>query len=383
MQLPLLEAGQLLLVVGISFAIITLIASTVRFHRLIQFSEEELKTVDDYNDFFYIQTTRYLSKITRTSSGFALLTIQFRTDEPELRPVQETLLHVAQEILREKADKACLFREDCLGLIIDTKGEQAERIARRITTDLAKQMHRVPEIGAFRVGAAAFPMHGQNTQLIIDTAVEIMNSVDYGEPLPVRTAPPPEEETETEEDAPEEPEKQEKNPAIDPLTGVLKSESIASYMRKYLADIRQKREPAAVICIGINKIDNIINLHGEEAADAVIAGVSQVLQRLTRDSDLIGRYHRTDFLILAPCSLEQGGLIAVRLREAVQKEVFPYKGNRMKASISAGITAHPEHGRTLRELFRFGHTALEIVREWDTSACLVYDPNQHRKKINI
>ena len=250
MQLPLLEAGQLLLVMGISFAIITLIVSTVRFHRMIQFSEEELKTVDDCNDFFYIQATRYLSKITRSSSGFGLMTVQFRTDASELRPVQEALLHIAQNILREKTDKACLFREDCVGLIIDTEDEKVERVANCITTDLAELMHKVPEINAFRVGAAAFPMHGQNSRLIINTATETMSSVDYENPLPVRTAPPPEddiiEESETEEPADEE--KKEKNSALDPLTGVLKSESIASYMRKYLADIRHPTEARTGCC---------------------------------------------------------------------------------------------------------------------------------------
>ena len=65
MQLPMAEAGQLLLVMGISFAIITLIASTSRFHKMIQFGEDELISIKDCNDFFFIQVTRYLSKINR------------------------------------------------------------------------------------------------------------------------------------------------------------------------------------------------------------------------------------------------------------------------------------------------------------------------------
>ena len=93
-------------------------------------------------------------------------------------------------------------------------------------------------------------------------------------------------------------------------------------MRKYLAEMRQKKDPASVLCVGINRIDNIISLYGEDAADAVIAGVSQAIQRLTRDSDLIGRFHRDDFIILSPCTLEQGEMISIRLREEIQKEVL-------------------------------------------------------------
>ena len=121
-------------------------------------------------------------------------------------------------------------------------------------------------------------------------------------------------------------------------------------------------------------------MYGEQSADDVIAGVGKVLQRLTRDCDIIGRFHRDDFLVLAPCTLQQGQMIAVRLREAVQKEVFISGGKRIKTSVSIGITAHPEHGRNLRTLFNGAHRALEVVRDWNTTACLVYDPAQHAKK---
>ena len=385
MQLPLLQAGQLLLVIGIAFAIITLIASTTRFHRMIQFSEEELQTLDDVNNFFFIQVTRYLSKINRKSSGFGVLIIQFKTDPSALRPVQEQMLHLLPEWSRDEIDTTCMFHEDCIATIVDTEEENVETVARRITRDLTEQIKGIPAITAFRVGASAFPMHGLTSQDLIDTATKAAEAASYETGLPVHTSPPPEDAKEKapEPDASGEISKKEKQSHIDPLTGVLKSTSIASYMRKYLADLRQKRQPAAVLCVGINRIGNIINLHGEEAADTVIAGISEVIQRLTRDSDLIGRYHRDDFLVLAPCTLEQGEMIAIRLREAVQKEVFLFDGKRIKASISVGISGHPEHGRTLRELFGKAFTALEIVREWDTSSCLAFDPAKHAKKMKI
>jgi diguanylate cyclase (GGDEF)-like protein len=141
-----------------------------------------------------------------------------------------------------------------------------------------------------------------------------------------------------------------------------------------------KKGQAALLCVGINRIDHIIQLYGEEAADDVIAGVGKILQKLTRDCDLIGRYHRDDFLILARCTLQQGEMIATRLREAVQKEIFISGGKPIKTAVSIGITAHPEHGRTLGDLFSGAYRALEVLRGWNTTACLVYDAAQHAKK---
>ena len=385
MQLPMAEAGQLLLVISISFAIITLIASTSRFHKMIQLGEDELTSVDDCNDFFFIQVTRYLSKINRASTGFIVFIIQFRTDQTDRRPVQEQMLQGLRDIIRESCDKACLFREDCVAAIIDTEEEKTEMMVSRMATELKRLTDSLPNVSAFRGGVSSFPLHGQHSQLVIDAATEAFEQADFESTHPIRIAPTPEVEFEGDTEEPDEMgeiSREDKNAALDPLTGVLKPAAVGSYFRKYLLEIRRKKAPAAVLCVGINRIDNIISLHGEEAADAVIAGVSKLIQNLTRNCDLIGRYHRDDFLVLAPCSLEQGEMIGLRIREAVQKNIFLFEGKPIKTSIAIGITGHPEHGKNLRDLFRGAYGALEIVRGWNTSSCLVYDPAQHDKKIN-
>lgn len=380
-QLPVTQAGQLLLVTVIAFAIITLICSTVRFHKLIQFSEEDLKSANDCNDFFFIQVTRYLSKINRESSGFGIIIAQFQSTSSDLRLQQEQLLANLKQIIRNECDKACLFNNNCVAAIVDTEEENVEVVATQITRKLKASISSIPEITAIRVGASSFPTYGLTTRELIDCAADTVEQASYDAELPLKIAESPQET----EDAPEEEaigelSKKDKNSSLDPLTGVLKPDVLASYMRKYLSEIRQKKKPAAVLSICVNRIDNIIALNGEEAANTVIAGVSEVIQRLTRDSDLIGRYGKTEFLVLAPCTLEQGEMIAIRLREAVQKETFTFNGRRLKTSISAGISGHPEHGRTLRDLFNASLAALDTIRHWETSTSLIYDPAQHSQK---
>jgi len=384
-QLPIAQAGQLLLVTGISFVIIVLIASTYRFHRMIQLGEENLSTPEACNDFFFIQVTRYLSKINRTSSGFGVLIVQFLTDAPDRRCVQEELLNALKAVVRNTSDKACLFRDDCVAVILDTEENRVGDTALRIKDNLKKRAAAINGLTALRIGVSSFPLHGVNTQTLIDRATDALETLEFSAEAPCCIAPAPAESAaeETQEASqPAEESTQDKNSALDPLTGVLNPTVVGSYMRKYLADIRHKKQPASVLCVGINRIEQMIELHGDAAADDVIAGVSRVLQRLTRDCDLIGRYHRDDFLILLPCTLQQGEMIAARIRDAVQKEIFPSNQKRIKASISVGITAFPDHGRNLRDLFRGAYQSLETVRGWNTSACLVYDPAQHTKNPN-
>jgi diguanylate cyclase (GGDEF)-like protein len=388
MQLPLAEAGQLFIVMGISFAIITLISSTARFHKMIQMGEDELISSEDRNNFFFIQVTRYLSKINRTSSGFVIFIAQLRTEQSDPSIAQNQLLQALKKIAREEDDKVCLFRDDCVAAIIDTEENRAADVTERMIHELKQLTKNLPNISAIRAGVSSFPLHGLKSQQVIDVAADALEQANFDSEHPIHIAPEPEDETGTETKENRASEKigelsrKDKNSALDPLTGVIKPALIGSYFRKYLMEIRRKKNSASMLCIGVNRIDNILDLQGEAAADAVLVGVSEILQKLTRDSDLIGRYHRDDFVILAPCSLEQGEMIAQRIRKAVQAEIFLFEGTPIKTTVAIGITAHPEHGRTLRDLFEGAHTALQVLRGWNTSSCLVYDPAQHSKKDN-
>ena len=221
-QLPLAQAGQLLLVVGISFVILTVISSTYRFHIMIQLSEEALTTVEDCNDFFFIQVTRYLSKINRTSSGFGVFVVQFLAEAPDKRRVQEELLNEFRSIVRIADDKVCLFSNDCVGAIIDTEESSIPAVVQRMTDDLKKAAMAVAGINAFRVGVSSFPMHGSNTRQIIDVAIKALENVGFENPIPFCTAPSP---SALENEKPSEElgalSREDKNAALDPLTGVL------------------------------------------------------------------------------------------------------------------------------------------------------------------
>jgi len=188
-QLPLAQAGQLLLVTGISFAIIVLISSTYRFHQMIQLSEESLVTPEDCNDFFFIQVTRYLSKINRTSANFGIFILQFRTGEKDKRSPQEALLKEIRRIIRDANDKTCLFCDDCVAVIIDTEEKNVPAVARRMMEELQAEALTISGILGFRAGAASFPLHGLNTQTLIDTATTALESVDFDTPLPFCMAP--------------------------------------------------------------------------------------------------------------------------------------------------------------------------------------------------
>ncbi len=359
--------AQLLLVTVVSFAVITWVVSANRFHNLTELTDNDLSTNQDRSDFFSLQVTHYLNKTSHASPHFIVMILQLRIETSKKHPAQKKAFQVILPILRKEEDKACLLHDDSIGILLNADEEDTNAIARRMTHDLTQIIKTVPEISAFRSGIASFPLHGQRSAQIIDNATNALQQVSFESEHPIRIAPSPKERPEKEQRKTR-PQKltqsirQGKTSAIDPLTGVLTQEAIGPYFRKHLLDIRWQREPAAVLCIGIDHLDNLVHLYGKESTDAGIAGVSRIIQESTREIDLIGRYHRGEFLVLTICTQEQSKTIGLRICNAVQKETFLIKEKHIKTSTSFGIATHPEHGHTLRSLCKKAHRTLKIIQ---------------------
>lgn len=367
----------MLLVGAAMFILITLIASMVRFHRMLELNESDLSTPEQCDDFFFVQVTRFVSKISRSATGFTLLLLQFRTDQSDIRSVQSQVFKTISGIVRCDEDPVSPVHSDCIGVLINSEEEHAEHVGARLAAALDPLLRENPAVTGWRIGMSVFPLHGPGSQSLIDTAEKALAEAGWDPFDRVRIAPPPEDALEEKEEEEEDPQEvrraqQARSSTIDPLTGVLKPRVTGSYMRKYLAELRQKKRPACVLCIETNRLEQLRDLHGEPAVEESLVAVSQILQRLTRDADLIGRLDGGLFIVLAPCELRDGERIAKRLREAVQKETILFSGRRIKTSISIGISAYPDHGRLMRELAPHAMEALNTVRSWKTSACLVY-----------
>jgi diguanylate cyclase (GGDEF)-like protein len=148
-------------------------------------------------------------------------------------------------------------------------------------------------------------------------------------------------------------------------------------MQRLMSDWRYKKKPATLYCIGLNNMDHIARIHGEEAADDVLVGISKILQKHLRSEDLIGRHEKYAFITLVQIPLERAELIARRINHLVQHtEIFSGK-KRIKTTITMGVASFPEHGNTLRILYSAAQKVLDYHRQNDIRAYAIYDPKIH------
>lgn len=127
----------------------------------------------------------------------------------------------------------------------------------------------------------------------------------------------------------------------DPLTGLHNRRSMADLATYEIIQRKRHGEPLSVVLADIDHFKQINDKHGHEVGDAVLAAISLVLRETVREQDSIARWGGEEFLILMPqASLEQARMVAERLREQVSLMPFEANGQRIRVTLTLGVSGH-------------------------------------------
>lgn len=371
--------------VVVSFVLITLTASYYRFQNIIALAEhsdpEDMGASVD--DIIRVQLARYLAGCGRRGTSFSLALI--RLDQPETTVQMNTPFVVALKQAFRGNDVICIRDEQTALVLIEAEPEDSQPMLARIISRVVDVCPELPS-EALSVGLSSYPGHGLSGQELLAVADEGLALATPDQPIvmPKIVDYDTEEDEVLEADAAEETRSdsrnsQRKKSMLDDLTGVLKPAAVSAYMQRMLNDLRHKKKKASLFCIGVNNLDQVTRIHGEEAADDLLVGVSKILQENFRVDDLIGRHEARAFLVLASVSMADSEIIGKRISTLVQQASIASGNKRLKTSITLGVAVYPEHGRNLHQLYSAGQKVLDHSRANDIRAYAVYDPEIHDK----
>jgi diguanylate cyclase (GGDEF)-like protein len=134
----------------------------------------------------------------------------------------------------------------------------------------------------------------------------------------------------------------EKLALTDPLTGLPNRRAIEHLVR---TELRRRSRYPSPLALGLIDVDNFKEVNSRyllPGGDQVLIGLAKTFISSLRTVDTIGRIGGEEFLLLAPeTNLEGAGILAERIRAAVDTSEYVYKDAKIHITVSIGFTVAP------------------------------------------
>ena len=146
--------------------------------------------------------------------------------------------------------------------------------------------------------------------------------------------------------------------AVDPLTGLFNRRGFAEAGTRVIdREAKAGGRPVTAMIFDLDHFKGINDRFGHPAGDEILKLFSTIVANNLRLSDLSGRIGGEEFAALLPCSLEEGVLVAERVREVFEASDIVVEEGKVDTTVSIGVASGPA-GTELEVLLAAADTAL-------------------------
>jgi diguanylate cyclase (GGDEF)-like protein len=125
----------------------------------------------------------------------------------------------------------------------------------------------------------------------------------------------------------------------DPLTGLTNRRRFNIEMEVGFLRAKQLQQPLVVLMLDIDHFKAVNDRYGHLAGDKVLCSLAKLCKGVTRETDICCRYGGEEFAILLnETSIQQANEIALRLLDAIRKDVISWEGHNFHYTASVGLT---------------------------------------------
>jgi len=149
----------------------------------------------------------------------------------------------------------------------------------------------------------------------------------------------------------------------DALTGVFVRRYFLERITEELTRSQRHGLACSLLMVDLDLFKQKNDTYGHLVGDVVLRDVAQLLKRYLREVDLIARYGGEEFiLLLVETAVDQAVTIAERLRQLVEIHPIRAYDELLTQTISIGVAAYPEDGKTVEALIERSDRALYAAK---------------------
>ncbi|MGB5791461.1 GGDEF domain-containing protein [Poseidonibacter sp.] len=130
----------------------------------------------------------------------------------------------------------------------------------------------------------------------------------------------------------------------DHLTGLLTRRAYSNEIRKIENSYQRNNTQYAVVFFDLDHFKNINDTYGHDGGDVILKTFAKVLEKCTRENDIVGRYGGEEFVAIVHFNLNRELLQYLkRVKTIVTANDFKYKDKKVKVTFSAGVAIRSNH----------------------------------------
>jgi diguanylate cyclase (GGDEF)-like protein len=161
----------------------------------------------------------------------------------------------------------------------------------------------------------------------------------------------------------------------DGLTGLFNKRALTELAAHKLRSAQRFKKPLSLLVCDIDHFKRVNDTYGHDIGDLVIKGFGDVLARVKRDTDVVGRFGGEEFVVICEETDENGALqFAERIRQELELATFHSELGPVKVTCSIGVAPFPAAGTSWESLFKATDEALYASKRGGRNRVTAWNP---------
>jgi diguanylate cyclase (GGDEF)-like protein len=162
---------------------------------------------------------------------------------------------------------------------------------------------------------------------------------------------------------------------LDGLTGLYNKRALVEVGAQKLKSAKRFQKPLSLLVCDIDHFKKVNDTYGHDIGDIVIKGFADVLKRVKRDTDAVGRFGGEEFVVVCEETDERGAeQLAERIRSELAAVKFHSELGTLQVTCSVGVAPFPNAGQTWEQLFKATDEALYASKRGGRDRVTVWSP---------